>query len=193
MILLFDMAFRFISVVALVSAQVTPNEIIEIGKEIYQAIENNQPVIDVATDWAGVVPSGIGDWTTLSNWHGPQRSEMFSVASKEGMLLTNFSWTFAWKYGGSYNGVGQYVTQAGIEVLDSYALLSERLDVNVTSANAMNYGTSANPIGGLDVTVSVTSSGFLRQVTKNCTMSLRGDGTSSLGACESGTLGSMLV
>ena len=38
-----------------------------------------------------------------------------------GMKLTRFEWEFARKYGGSYNGVGKYVTQAGVQVKDAYA------------------------------------------------------------------------
>merc|ERR1711998_59761 len=104
-----------------------------------------------------------------------------------GMKLTRFEWRFAWKHGGSYQGTGQYVTQAGIQVEDAYAYLSEHLDVEVQSLKPVNYGTSQSPVGGLDVTVSVTSNGLFAKTTKSCTMTLKGDGSSTLGTCESGT------
>ena len=62
-------------------------------------------------------------------------------------------------------------------------------DVSVTNLKPVNYGTSSAPIGGLDVTVSVTSSGLSRKTTKRWTMTLKGDGSSNLGACEDRTFG----
>merc|ERR1711916_392384 len=53
----------------------------------------------------------------------------------------------------------------------------------------VNHGTSSAPIGGLDVTVSVTSHGLFEKTTKSCTMTVKGDGSSNLGACEDGTFG----
>merc|ERR1712227_13167 len=115
---------------------------------------------------------GITDWQTLTNWESPVQSSSFYIEFKNflGMKLTRFEWKFAWKYGGSYNGVGQYVTQAGIQLQDAYAYTSEHLDVSVTNLKPVNYGTSTAPIGGLDMTV-------------------KGDGSSNLGACEDGTFG----
>ena len=123
------MALIFLSLVALASAQITPQEIIEIGKALHTAIEDNQAVLDVSTDWAAAVPDGITDWQTLTNWESPVQSSSFYIEFKNflGMKLTRFEWKFAWKYGGSYNGVGQYVTQAGIQLLDAYAYTSEHL------------------------------------------------------------------
>merc|ERR1712136_574656 len=113
---------------------------IQIGKALYTAIEDNQAVLEVSTDWAAAVPDGITDWQTLTNWESPVQSSSFYIEFKNflGMKLTRFEWKFAWKYGGSYNGVGQ----------------------SVTNLKPVNYGTSTAPIGGLDVTVSVTSHGL---------------------------------
>ena len=55
------MALIFSSLVALASAQISPQEIVEIGKAFYTAIEDNQAVLDVSTDWAAAVPDGITD------------------------------------------------------------------------------------------------------------------------------------
>merc|ERR1712011_22818 len=132
-------------------------------------IEDNQAVLDVSTDWAAAVPDGITDWQTLTNWESPVQSSGFYIEFK--------------------NGLGKYVTQAGIQVKDAYAYTSEHLDVSVTNLKPVNYGTSSAPIGGLDVTVSVTSHGLFEKTTKSCTMTVKGDGSSNLGACEDGTFG----
>ena len=36
-------------------------------------LQDNAPVINLATDWAGAVPHGIVDWTVLEGWQGPTR------------------------------------------------------------------------------------------------------------------------
>jgi len=89
--------------------------------------------------------------------------------------------------GGDFEGKGKYVTQAGIQIADAYAYLSEHLDVSVASLKPVNYGDAESPVGGLDVQVSVSSHGLFEKTTKTCTMTVKGDGSSSLGTCESGT------
>jgi len=170
---------------------IDPSTVVEIGKEVYQAIEDNQPTLDSSVDWAGAVPKGVTNWTQLENWQGPAQSDTFFVEFKNGLgkELTKFSWRFVWKYGGDMNGVGKYVTQAGVDIGTSYAYLSEHLDVEVKSLKPVNYGTSAAPVGGVDIQVSVSSHGLFEKTTKVCTMTVKGDGTSALGTCESGTFG----
>merc|ERR1711939_1031916 len=90
-------------------------------------------------------------------------------------------------HGGSYQGQGKYVTQAGIQVADAYTYVSEHLDVKVQSLKPVNYGTADAPAGGLDVQVSVTSHGLFEKTTKSCTMTVKGDGGSVLGTCQTGT------
>lgn len=167
---------------------IDPAQISEIGKEVYQAVQDNQPTIDLSTDWAGAVPAGIDDWTSMKGWQGPSSSVPFYLEFKNGLgaKLTRFDWTFAWKWGGSYNGTGQYVTQAGINIIGVYAYLTEHIDVKVTSQKPLNYGSAEAPIGGLDITVSITSHGLFEKTTKACTMTVRGDGTFLLGACAQG-------
>jgi len=173
--------------------KVDPATVIEIGKDVYQAIKDNQPVMNIETDWAGAVPKGIDDWTALGGWQGPTSSQPFFVEFKNvvGMTLTRFDWNFVWKHHGSYNSTGLYVTEAGIHATNSYAALTEHLDVVVSSLNPVNYGTSENPIGGIDVTVSVSSHGYFEKTTKTCTMTMMGDGKSKLGPCQSGSFRTM--
>merc|ERR1719258_52400 len=56
--------------------------------------------------YAGAVPKGVSDWTSLENWKEPKTSKSYSVEFKNGvgMKLTRFEWRFAWKHGGSYQG-----------------------------------------------------------------------------------------
>ena len=37
-------------------------------------VQDNQPTIDITTDWGGAVPKGVSDWTVLENWQGPTLS-----------------------------------------------------------------------------------------------------------------------
>eukprot|EP00451_Oxyrrhis_marina_P005868 CAMPEP_0204304624 /NCGR_PEP_ID=MMETSP0468-20130131/84508_1 /ASSEMBLY_ACC=CAM_ASM_000383 /TAXON_ID=2969 /ORGANISM="Oxyrrhis marina" /LENGTH=464 /DNA_ID=CAMNT_0051283949 /DNA_START=65 /DNA_END=1460 /DNA_ORIENTATION=- len=178
------------SLVTAAQAQIDPATVVEIGKEIYEAIKDNQPVIDTTVDWAGAVPKGVTNWTQLENWQGPAQTDGYYIEFKDlGKKLTKFAWRFVWKYGGDMNGVGKYVTQAGIDIDTAYAYLSEHLDVEVNSLKPVNYGTSANPVGGVDIQVSVSSHGLFEKTTKVCTMTVKGDGTSALGTCEHGTFG----
>ena len=95
-------ALTFSCLVALASAQITTQEIIEIGEALFTAIEDNQAGLDVSTDSAAPVPDGITDWQTLTNFESPLQSNSFYIEFKKklGMMLTRFEWEFAWKHGG---------------------------------------------------------------------------------------------
>jgi len=170
-------------------ARVDPSVIWQIGKAVWNLIENNQPTSNVTESWAGAVPKGITDWTQLSEWRGPYYSENFYMEFKNhlGTKLTRFDWNFEFHYNGSLNGTGLYVTEAGVSVQNVYATLTEHVDVIIKALNPVNYGSASHPIGGLDLLVRFTSHGLFERTTLGCTMTVMGNGTRRLGPCQNGT------
>ena len=86
------MAQRFLSLVGLASAQITPQEIIEIAKALYTVVEGNLAVLDVSTDLAAALPDGITHRQTVTNWDSPLHSRSFYIEFQNslGMNLTRF-------------------------------------------------------------------------------------------------------
>ena len=66
------------------TSQIDPSVIIQIGKDIWDIINANSPVVDYSVDWVGAVPDGATSWIDLSgfsNWE----SENFSFKFKNGV------------------------------------------------------------------------------------------------------------
>jgi hypothetical protein len=167
---------------------IDPAVVWQIGKDIWEFVEDNKPVVNYTSDWTGVVPKGVEAWTEMSNWN-TYSSPAYDIkfVNGLGMTLTEFEWVWKYEYGGKYNGVGAYIANAGASLNKIYAMTSEHVDVEVTSLNPFNYGTTANPIGGVDISVKMTSSGIFKKTIVGCQVTVKGDGTYKVATCDSGT------
>lgn len=159
--------------------------IVSAGKALWQIINDNKPVVNTTVDFAAALPQGITDWTQLEGWQDYNSpSYRFQFKNVVGMLLTEYDWLFTFKWGGSVNGTGQYVTQAGALTQKVYALSTEHVDVQATSFNPVNYGSTASPIGGIDLNVEMKSWGYFESTTVDCHAVVQGSGTFKIVACQ---------
>jgi hypothetical protein len=168
---------------------IDPSVIIEIGKDAWQFIKDNTPVVNASLDWGGAVPKGVKSWTSLAGWKDQQSKEyMFRFKSIVGSTLTEFKFVFSWKYNGrlqNASDAGVYVSLGGITAKKIYAYLTEHINVDVKILGATNYGKPGGPvIGGIDVLVSLTSCGYFEKTTVQCNVELKGDGTYKVISCD---------
>ena len=167
---------------------IDPSQIIQIGKAAWQIIEDNAPVVNYTSDFTGAVPQGITDWTKMEGWKDYKSPEYdIKFVNFLNMRLTEFKWVWSFKYGGSYNGTGNYITTAGAAVNNVYAYLTEHVDVDATAFSPVNYGTVANPIGGVDLQIKMTSYGKFKKTIVGCHITIHGDGTFKEVTCDKGT------
>ena len=166
--------------------KIDPSVIWQIGKELWTMVEDNTPQSNISINYAGAVPKGVSDWTQMGGWKD-YTSKQFNIEFKNGvgMKLTQYEWVWSFKYGGSYSGKGQYVTQASPVTQTAYAYLSEHLDVSTKAYSPVNYGTPEAPIGGITIEVQVTSHGYFKRTTRQCTITARGDGQMEVVTCDS--------
>lgn len=169
--------------------KIDPAAIWAIGKGIWTAVKENEPVVDVQRDWAGAVPDGIDDWTVLDSWKD-FISEPYNITFVNFLnaRLTQLEWNWEFKYNGGMDGTGQYVTMAGASIKNVYAYLTESVNVEIESFNAVNYGSRSNPVSGIDLELRMTSQGLFEKTIVACHVEVRGDGTFKEVACQNGII-----
>lgn len=94
--------------------------------------------------------------------------------------------THAWdtSYGGSYNGKGQYVTQAGPVVGRIDVSWGYTLDVDVNAFSPLNVGTLSDPISQIDVSIRAVTSTVLKNTVQNCRARFVGNGNINIVNCD---------
>jgi len=171
-----------------VTGDIDPSKIWQIGKDIWDVVASNSPVVNYDTDWAGAVPAGLTNWTELEQFKDQTTDSLFfEFQNIAGMILTRFDWKWSWKYGGKYNGIGNYITNAGPAVGTVYAYLTEHVNVTSQALSPVNYGTKQDPIAGIDIKVSMTSWGYFETTTVGCHYTLKGNGDHFVVNCQNGT------
>jgi len=161
------------------------DQIIEIGKKVWEIIKAGKPVVDYKNDWAGVVPKNV-KWDELEGFRdmsfGPFGWEFKNVY---GMTNINFKWHFAYACKGSYNGHGAFLMNVGTGIEEIYVAWGYNVNVKaVVDTNPTNYGTKVDPIAGLTIEVTMEVKTVLQSFTERCRVSIHGDCRAEILACD---------
>lgn len=160
--------------------------IVTIGKTTWKLIDDNDLVVDYEDDWAGAVkPEYEDSLDSLEGWEG-QKSDEYKFEWKVGLsVVSELKFKFIWdSEGHNAEGLGKYIVDAGVKVTHSYARKGQWTFAHVEVRNPVNYGSSNDPIAGLDVQVFFESKSNFADSTVSCTMTVRGDSDSHMGVCE---------
>ena len=136
-------------------AQVILDQIINMGKKIWNIIEANKPVVNVQTDVASALPEGARSWQSLSGWKAPQsRRYRVTYTNLFGVNVVDFSYLVVYTPGGNVGGKGQYLTHvtvlpAGVDVAWGY-----NFDMQAAVPSVTNSGTSTDPVGAAQLQLS---------------------------------------
>jgi hypothetical protein len=141
-----------LSQVAPANDMISPEQIINIGKEIWKIIEAGKPVINTKFDTANALPVGAKCWTDLQGWGSP-KYKTYNVQYKNGFDMTVVDFTYRVMYtpGGNINGVGRYITNA--QIIPASLTVAWGFDFSVTAniPAVTNIGTSANPVAAMQM------------------------------------------
>jgi len=161
------------------------DDLIAVGKKVWEIIKEGQPVVDYQNDWAGAVPKGV-DWMDLEGFqdmsYGPFAWTFKNVL---GSTNVNFKWHFSYACKGSYNGHGAFLLNVGTAIEEIYAAWGYTVNVNATvDSNPTNYGTKVDPIAGLAVEVTMDVKSVIQSFTERCRVSIHGDCTAVILSCD---------
>jgi len=161
------------------------DELIEIGKKVWEIIKEGQPVVDYKNDWAGAVPKNV-KWDELEGFQdrsfGPFGWEFKNTF---GVTNVNFKWHFSYACKGSYNGHGAFLLNVGTGIEEIYVAWGYTVNVNaVVDSQPTNYGTKVDPIAGLSIEVTMEVKTVIQSFTERCRVSVHGDCTAEILACD---------
>jgi hypothetical protein len=161
------------------------DQLIELGKKIWDIVKEGKPVVDYKNDWAGAVPKNVM-WTDLEGFkdmtYGPFA---WTFKNTFGSVNVNFKWHFAFACKGSYDGHGAFLMNVGTAIEEIYAAWGYTVNVQATvDPNPTNYGTKIDPIAGLNVEVTMDVKTVLQSFTERCRVSIHGDCTAQVLACD---------
>lgn len=128
------------------------DQIINIGKKIFNVINNGRPVVNLKLDTANALPKGLTCWSDLAGWKIPQ-SKVYNVQYENGfgMTVVDFSYRVTYTAGGSANGVGKYLTNATFMPANVSVGWGFQFDAAAAIPSVFNTGSKVDPVAGMQM------------------------------------------
>lgn len=156
---------------------IDPGMIWNIGKEIWNIIVANKPQLDIKRDYGTAIPKGVdlnsGEMAEFSEMQ--YKSYNLTMENSFGITVVDITFTTIHVYNGTYNGVGRYIAFATIMPSRINVKLGTDTDVAVNKVSAYNVGTTAQPIAGLLMEMSIQVNGILMTDSRSFMFQFRGD------------------
>lgn len=131
---------------------VAVDQIINIGKKIWNVVEAGKPVVNLQMDTANALPLGVTCWNDLSGWSIPQ-SKVYTVnyTNGLGMNVVSFAYRVTFTAKGNVNGIGQYITNATFMPANVHVAWGYNFAANAEVPSVFNQGTKEAPIAGMQM------------------------------------------
>jgi|GEM_PF-5056642 len=92
------------------------SRLVNLGQQVIQIIDRNRPVVRVDTNYATAVPKEVTHWTDMAGWRmGSSKLYEFTGYNALHMQVIHVVYRIHYAFGGSYNGVGKYLTGVSVE------------------------------------------------------------------------------
>ncbi|KYG62699.1 hypothetical protein AZI87_15550 [Bdellovibrio bacteriovorus] len=140
------------SVNPLDAVELIVDQIINIGKKIFNVINAGRPVVNINLDTANALPKGLSCWSDLSGWNIPQ-SKVYNVQYENGfgMTVVDFTYRVTYTAGGSADGIGKYITNATFQPANVSVGWGFQLDATAVIPSVFNTGTKRDPVAGMQM------------------------------------------
>lgn len=128
------------------------DSIINIGTKVWNIIVANKPVVDVKNQYATALPEGVKGWSSMGGWRAPQGTIYGLVAKNAyGGTVINVRYQVLRTAGGSYKGIGKYLTAVTVEPLLVEVAWGYKfsMDAAVPDSSVVNVGTTENPVAAM--------------------------------------------
>lgn len=156
---------------------ITWDQILAAGQKIWKVVEDNRPVVNVEQPVAHALPSGLACWADLENWNAPT-TKRYQVEYRNGLggSPVKFDFRLHFTSGGGKAGKGKYL--ANVTVMPAHLDVSwgYTFDAKAVVGQAVNRGTNASPVAGLEINVDWTVKTVLKESRSSVHMFVEGDG-----------------
>lgn len=134
--------------------------IVALGEEIYALVDKGRPVMKTSYAPISVLPTEGGKAVSAletENWKMPsKRTYEITYKNLYGMEVVKYRYSVIFSYGGSYKGKGAYITGAQIVPVSISVSWGYSFSATMRLASLQNYGTVANPIAGVTMSMEYT-------------------------------------
>jgi hypothetical protein len=148
---IFDLSIGAVSVIV--------DQVINVGKKIWDIVQAGKPVMNMQFDVATALPQGTQCWIQLENWKTPI-SQVYRVSATNGygFNVVTFDYRVLYIYGGSYKGQGNYIGYATTQPANVSVAWGFTLNAKGSVPVVMNAGTAAAPVGAMQLNMNYTIS-----------------------------------
>lgn len=158
-------------------AELIIDQIVNIGKKLWDLVAKGTPVVNVKSYTANALPKGLQCWSDLSSWQVPQ-SKVYRVQYENGfgMTVVDFAYRLTYTAGGTANGKGKYITNA--TVMPAFVDVQWggfTLNANVEVPSVFNTGTKEDPVAGMQMVVKWSVGSIISNVQQSETYYISGD------------------
>ena len=152
------------------------NEIINIGQKIWKIIEANKPVLNVKFDYANALPKGIESSDELEGFSNIQmKSRRLYGKNLYGATVYDLTYTAVHRFGGSYEGHGQYLENVTILPQNIDVLWGYTVNLAVNRVSTVNVGTKSKPIASILMELDMDVSTVMKTSQVKKLIQFRGD------------------
>ncbi|MFA5140114.1 MAG: hypothetical protein WC728_12855 [Elusimicrobiota bacterium] len=153
------------------------DRIINIWEKIWKIVEQNKPVVDIRTTYAGAVPDGITHWTQLAGWSAPVGTRYgFSAKNFYGVTVIDVTFVVFRQHSGNYKGKGKYLTGVTAEPTNVSVAWGYKLNINAEVPSVANVGTAEDPIASMMAKLNWKIATLVKEEQGTWIYYLRGDG-----------------
>jgi hypothetical protein len=159
------------------SGDISWDEIVAIGRQFWDIIVANKPVLETQTPIVHAIPKGLHCWTDLENWKAPiARSYEVVYQNKFGMEVVKFRFRLQFSYGGSHKGRGRYLANVTVLPAEVNVSWGYKFNAKLDVAQALNMGTKADPIAELEMNLHWNVSTWIKESENSVHFSVDGNG-----------------
>jgi hypothetical protein len=144
------------------------DQVINIGKKVWDIVQAGKPVLNLQFDVATALPQGSQCWVELENWKAPV-SQIYRVTAVNtyGFNVVNFDYRVLYIYGGSYKGQGNYIGYATMQPVNVSVAWGFNLNAKGNVPVVMNAGSSADPVGAMQLNMNYSISTVVSTTTQS--------------------------
>jgi hypothetical protein len=152
--------------------------IVNLGRSLWQVIDRNIPSADVTQDAAFALPSGISQWEYLDSW-SPPVSKVYHVTyyGYFGQKAADFYYRLLFLPGGEYQGKGHYLSNVTVLPADLTVGWGFKFSSQAKVSHVFNAGSQADPIGAIQLRVEWNVNSLFTHRMGSHEFYIRGDGS----------------
>jgi hypothetical protein len=158
-------------------ANVAIDQIINMGKKVWDIVEANRPVVNIQTDTANALPRGVETWQSLQGWQVPT-SKVFRISYKNGFgsKVVDFSYRVLYTHGGNVNGKGAYLTNVTVIPANLEVLWGYTFNMKASVPSVTNVGTMSSPVGAAQMLIEWKVDTAVKHSQRTASYYMQGDG-----------------